>query len=241
MADSSLIRAARQAAAFALDLLYPPRCVACGRFGAPLCLACRATCIPATGDERCFNCGAEWDAPSFCPRCVAWDALDRGLAAFEHEGVARRAIHALKYSRTRTLARPMAEAIAVLRTSEQFDYAAAVPLHRSRQKRRGFNQAGVILSALEWPRLPGRLERAHRTDSQVGRSLAERRRNVAGAFAYRGPELEGATIALVDDVITTGSTANECARVLKDYGAGRVVAFASTRASYPLSDGPIND
>ena len=70
------------------------------------------------------------------------------------------------------------------------------------------------------------------TASQVGLSASERRQNVAGAFRYRGPVLKGATVAVLDDVVTTGATAGECARVLREHGAARVYALAYARAPY---------
>ena len=72
--------------------------------------------------------------------------------------------------------------------------------------------------------------------------MRERRRNIADAFAYQGPTLDGATILLVDDVVTTGATVEACARVLKDHGARHVYVAAFARASYkPGSDAPIED
>ena len=219
-------------AARAIDLLYPSRCVACARFGEPLCAACLATCLPATGEGRCGNCSAAWEWPDFCPRCSTWDALDGGLAAFDHTGVARDAVLALKYGRQRVVAKSMVPPMQPLWELATVDLAVPIPLHPSRQKRRGFNQADVLLDALGCPKMPGRLRRVRKTDTQVGMSLAQRRRNVEGAFSYEGRELDGARVALIDDVITTGATANECARVLRDFGAARVVVVAFTRAGH---------
>jgi ComF family protein len=216
----------------AWELLYPPRCVGCARFGEPLCATCLASCLPGMGEGRCGHCSASWEWPDFCPRCSRWDAIDRGLAAFEHGGPARAAVLALKYGRQRVIARAMAGPMQPLWDVAEVDLAVAIPLHSSRKRRRGFNQADVLLNALGWPHAPGRLRRTRKTDSQVGMTMSRRRRNVAGAFVYEGPELGGARIALIDDVITTGATTNECARVLHDFGASRVVAVAFTRASY---------
>jgi ComF family protein len=219
----------------AWDLLYPARCVACARFGEVLCADCSAQSEPATGQGRCAHCSAAWEWPDFCPRCSHWALLDRGLAAFDHSGPARDAVRALKYGRQRVVARRMADSMQPLWALAGVDLAVAIPLHRSRRLRRGFNQAEVLLNALDWPRMPGKLARIRKTTSQVGLSMLQRRQNVAGAFRYAGPELDGARIALVDDVITTGATANECAALLRDYGASKVVAVAFTRTSYPRS------
>ncbi len=216
----------------ALDLLYPPRCVSCGRFGAYLCEACETSMTPATEGPRCPNCSARWEHEGNCPRCFHWDALDGGLAAFDMEGAARKAVHALKYRSLRAIAPGMAAYLGELRSGAEFDGAMPVPLHRSRMNARGFNQAEVLLSQLDWQRAPGRLRRVRKTATQVGMHLGERRNNVAGAFAYEGPSLGGLAVALVDDVITTGATANECARVLRDHGARRVIIIAFARANY---------
>jgi ComF family protein len=220
---------ARQAV---LDLLYPERCVGCGVFGCLLCAECRASLRPTTGAGRCPHCSAAWDGEGNCPRCFHWDALDGAAAAADMEGPARRLVHGLKYEGVRGLAREMAAAMQPLREARPFDFAIAIPLHPSRQRRRGFNQAELLLEALEWPRPEATLHRTRKTSTQVGMRLSERRANVVGAFDFRGPELAGATVALVDDVLTTGATANECARVLRDHGAGGVVALAFARASY---------
>lgn len=151
-------------------------------------------------------------------------------------------MHGLKYRGVRPLATRMAEGMASLRESTSFDVAVPVPLHRSRSRQRGFNQSELILERLGWERPEGRLRRTRNTGHQVGKHQAERRSNVAGAFAYEGPSLAGLTVALVDDVVTTGATVNECARVLRDYGARRVFAFAYARASYaPQSRDGIED
>jgi ComF family protein len=147
-------------------------------------------------------------------------------------GPARAAVHGLKYRYQRGFAAVMAAEMAVLAEREPFDSAYAVPLHRLRQRTRGFNQSTLLLRELGWDQGPGKLARVRRTGRQVGLGLRDRRRNVAGAFRYTGPDLQGKRIALVDDVVTTGATARECAAVLKDHGAGRVVVLAFARASY---------
>lgn len=124
----------------------------------------------------------------------------------------------------------------------QIEAYFAVPLHKSRIKERGFNQAELLLRETGWTPVRHGLTRMRRTDQQVGQRLGERRANVAGAFKYQGPRLDGLTVALVDDVITTGATMVECARVLKDAGAKAVWAFAFARASYqPEDTEPIDD
>lgn len=217
----------------ALDVVYPPRCVACGVFGRFLCERCEAKLEVAHGAAgRCANCCARWTDSLNCPRCVYWDALERGFAAVEMTGPARRLVHELKYRGVRELAPLMAAHMRALAEDISFDIALPIPLHRARTRSRGFNQAEALLNELGWPRGEGRLLRSRKTRTQVGLHLRERRSNVAGAFRYEGPDLDGRTAVLVDDVITTGATANECATVLRDHGAGRVYVVAFARASY---------
>jgi ComF family protein len=215
-----------------VDLLYPPRCYGCGAFHTALCQPCAAAMPPATGTGRCPHCSAAWDSTGNCPRCFHLQALDGVRAAFEMEGTARRLVHALKYQYVRSLAPLMAAYLAPLAADLQLDAAFPVPLHPSRQRERGFNQAELLLRPTGLPVAPGTLHRSRRTDRQVGMHLGERRSNVSGAFVYAGPRLDGLTVAIVDDVVTTGATANECALILREQGAARVVAVAFARASY---------
>ena len=124
----------------------------------------------------------------------------------------------------------MAEAIRPLVTSLEVDSFYAVPLHRRRKRSRGFDQAELLLKRLDMWGGPGRLQRVRATPSQVGLNVEERRANIKGAFRYRGPKLRG-TVAVVDDVVTSGATAGECARILKENGADKVFAVAFARAS----------
>lgn len=225
-----------------INVLYPERCVACGRFGPPLCERCAAGMVPCSTGARCPNCLARWEGSGNCPRCFSWDALDGAVAAFDLEGAARRVVHGLKYRFVQPLAAVMAAGVRETPGVGAFDVAYAVPLHRSRERRRGFNQAELILGHLSWDRGPGRLERVRKTGAQVGMRHAERRANVRGAFRYTGPPLTGLHALLVDDVVTTGATANECARVLKDLGARSVRILAFARANYDHTvDAPIED
>ena len=226
------IRIALATASHVRESVYPARCVACGRFREGLfCAPCAARLVPATGGGRCPFCSGPWTEAGNCPSCVGWDQLDGGRAAFAMEGPARSLVHALKYDRVRSIAPLLARAMQPLADSVPFDGAFPIPLHRSRLRSRGFNQADLVLDALRWRRADGALCRSRKTATQVGLALHERRRNVSGAFDYTGPRLDGARLVLVDDVITTGATANECARVLKEHGAREVTVVAFARAN----------
>jgi ComF family protein len=109
------------------------------------------------------------------------------------------------------------------------DLVVPVPLHRSRERARGFNQARELSRCLGCPMLDA-LVRTRKTASQADLTAAKRAANVAGAFAWRGGALDGLAIVLVDDVSTTGATLNACARALLAAGAREVRALTAAKA-----------
>lgn len=221
----------RQALRRTVDLLYPPRCAGCGAFDTVLCPVCAAAMEPALGPGRCRFCAARWEGDGNCPRCFHMHRLQGVRAAFEMSGVARRLVHELKYRYYRAATPEMSSRMAPLPSGLAIDRYFAVPLHHSRVRERGFNQSDLLLRAAGWPPAPG-LARARKTERQVGQRLADRLKNVSGAFVYSGPRLDGLVVALVDDVVTTGATMAECAAVLADSGARAVWGLAFARASY---------
>jgi ComF family protein len=223
-------------------LLYPLRCAGCGAFDTALCPRCEAALQPATGPGRCRHCSAAWDGSDFCPRCFHLQHIAGIHAAFEMAGPARRLVHNFKYGHYTALAPVMARLLRDSLPAIEAGAYFAVPLHPSRLKERGFNQSELLLrQALDAQPSTGLL-RTRRTDRQVGQRFAERRTNIAGAFAYRGPSLRGQTAALVDDVVTTGATVSECATALLDAGAREVRVIAFARASYDTTPtAPIED
>jgi len=155
-------------------------------------------------------------------------------AAFAYHGSLREVVHCFKYRGKTQLFRPLGRLMqtAFLRfwQGRPVDLVLPVPLHRSRLRERGFNQA--LLLARGWrqgdgPPLPpvdgGVLVRMRATASQAGLDRKGRCANIAGAFAVRSPErVEGRRLLVVDDVLTTGATVEECARALKASGAAAV-------------------
>ncbi len=227
----------------ALDALFPPTCMACraatGEHGA-LCPACwramrfieRPFCerlgTPFEQDlgEGLLSPQAMADPPVF--------RRARAVARFE-DGPARRLVHRLKYSDRGDLARPlgawMARAGAELLA--EADVIVPVPLHPLRLWRRRFNQAAALAQAIAAASgksfEPRWLERVKPTRSQVGLTRDQRAQNVQGAFrAAEGAPLRGLRVVLVDDVLTSGATANAAARALLRGGAGEVdlIVFA---------------
>jgi len=172
--------------------------------------------------------------------------VDRARAAGEYDGVLREVIHALKYDRRRSLARPLATLMRS-RGAEllaQADCVVPVPLHWQREYSRGFNQARELARHLALPIVHALTRRRH-TRAQVELAADRRHANVAGAFrlsggAFRKPSLRGMKVLLIDDVSTTGATLNACARVLKEGGTTSVFALTAARVvrRHQVSPGP---
>jgi ComF family protein len=143
----------------------------------------------------------------------------------------REIIHHLKYSDRVSLANPLGDILKDCLDRESFtgDVVVPVPLHRSRERERGFNQAERIAARLGRPLATKLLRRRKNTPSQTGLSRNERKRNLAGAFEVCGQVQ--ATVIVVDDVYTTGSTMNEIARTLKRAGVERVEVLTVARVA----------
>ena len=226
-----------------LDFALPPRCAGCGAITAEVDLFCGG-CWPQIEflSGGCQRCGQPLEATEAdtCGACHAGEgALDRMRAAVAYGDAARSIAIRLKYGRKTGLARTMAAYMRrPLGELEGGALLVPVPLHRSRLWQRGFNQAALIAASLA--RSTGAatdmelLQRVKRTPKLKGMSPNERRRVVSGAFALRkGRAVKGRSIILVDDVYTTGSTAEACARVLKRKGAAKVELLSWARVVRP--------
>jgi ComF family protein len=220
-----------------IDLLLPPRCGSCRALGAWLCAACRAR-IRMLREPLCPRCGRELEfAASNCGCRVRLRWLAGASAAAAYEGPVEHAIHRFKYEGWRALAPALADLLAdrVAADTDQHLVLVAVPLHRRRQRARGYNQSELLAAELrrrlELAKPPGRLVRLRDTPPQVGLDRLRRQSNVAAAFTWDGPPLAGRRLAVVDDVATTGSTLEACAAALRAAGSGPVHAYTVARVS----------
>jgi ComF family protein len=226
-----------RAAGMIVDFALPPRCPGCGAIVAAMhrfCLGCWQQ-IRWLGDPSCFRCAMPFPydqgSGSECAACAADPpAFDRLRAAVAYGEVARKVTLKLKYGGrpgvARTMARYMDRHLSALGENALL---APVPLHRWRIWRRGYNQSALIASALAQASgaeaLLDLLKRTRRTPLLRGLGKGERARAVAGAFQVAQSAREriaGRRIILVDDVFTSGATANACAKALKRAGAGEV-------------------
>jgi len=225
-----------RASRVALDLLFPPQCSVCGRGGSLLCDGCAAA-LPVAAGHRCERC---WRpaASAVCGDCRAEPpAFASVRAAFVMDGEARRLVHEFKYQGLSALGAPMAALLAarLALPASDVDVVAPVPLHRGRQRSRGYNQAAILAkhlaAAVALPCEP-RAARRVRATAPLAKSQGrdERRRIVAGAFAGVPARVDGRRILLVDDVVTTGATLDACARALLEAGAAEVRCVAWARA-----------
>lgn len=238
----------------ALDVLLPPGCVLCSApVDAPglLCGACFGE-LRTSGEPCCACCGApfelSWQAAEggLCPRCIdAPPPFERARAALAYDRAARRLVLPFKHGdRTEfapVLARLMAGAGAAL--LRDADVIVPVPLHRGRLFVRRYNQAALLAWSLGRRAgravMPDALTRRRATKSLGGKSAAERKDTVAGAFAVRPRrmgQVEGRRVLLIDDVMTSGATVTACADCLLAAGAGAVDVLVAVRVPDPRLD-----
>jgi ComF family protein len=191
-----------------LDLIFPPRCGGCGRYGRDFCEPCATALQPVS--------------------VTSLHGIPL-VAAGRLSGSLQAAIHTYKYRPRPQLADSLAQPLsrAALAAGLALPALTFVPLHPRRQRERGFNQAerlaGRLAVSLHVP-VVGGLSRLRPTPAQVGLGQAERQVNVAGAFRWTAPEPPPQGLGLVDDVCTTGATLDAVARVVAEAG-GSIGAF----------------
>jgi ComF family protein len=237
----NLLRQVYGASKTLIHKLVPVSCLLCLDPGQPpaleLCRDCEADLPRHVGG--CVVCAAPGaDAGVACPHCRAErPSFDRVLAPYRYEFPLAELVHRLKYGNQLAIGRLLGTLLA-RRIAEagptSVDALVPVPLHAAREARRGYNQAAEIArfagELLALPVLDRVALRMRATEEQAGLPAIARRANVSGAFeALAG--CVPASVAIVDDVLTTGATAGALAEALKRAGARRVEAWAVTRVS----------
>ena len=226
----------------ALDLLFPPHCAACQRLGAWLCTDCLNE-IEAIELPVCQYCGrprAGDSRAAVCGRCQVSPIQLDGLRAYAiHGGPLREAIHQFKYEDLRGLAGLLGQLMAdgwsrLAPRDLELDAIVPVPLHRNRQRQRGYNQAALLARelghCLQLPIVEDAVVRSRATAPQVDLNARARRENVRDAFRCEGNGLSGKRILLVDDVCTSGATLESACLALRGAGVSSVWACTLTRA-----------
>jgi len=230
----------------AVSLLYPATCTICGkkvRAGEHLCSGCEAKIVRIV-PPFCETCSEPFDgsitSAFTCANCAHRTIyFDAAVAAYRGRGIVREIIHQFKYARQIHLRHVIARWLRTALDDErlrdcQFDVIVPVPLHPARQRERGFNQASLLaelLSAQTSISCRPSLKRIRYTTTQTALDRSERMENLHNAFRLRkNADVRGLRVLLIDDVLTTGSTLSECARVLKRAGAKSVYAATAARA-----------
>jgi ComF family protein len=228
------------------SLLYPPACTICSASvaaGEYLCPECEAK-ITRIVPPFCAKCSEPFagaiSGAFTCANCAHRTLhFDAAVAAYRSRGIVRRVILDFKYGRQIHLRHPVTHWLLAALDDDRlrdrrFNIIIPVPLHPARERQRGFNQAGLLaelLSAHMSIQVTPALERIRYTTTQTAFDRAERMENLYGAFRLRkNADVRDLHVLLIDDVLTTGSTLSECARVLKKAGARSVHAATAARA-----------
>lgn len=232
-----------------IQILYPDdiKCIVCGREIHPnrygLCDVCKLD----TNLNYCMRCGRhKVGIGDYCGECSSESLyFDEARSAVSYDGQAKDLVHRLKYGDARYLAKAMSEYLldVLLVQDWDFDCFTFVPVHKTRLNKRGYNQAEILARELaEHTDKPctALLQKDKNTPNQARLNRADRAKNLADAFSVSAPVPKH--IVLIDDVMTTGATAGECAKTLKKAGAAVVylLTFASVPEK-PLRDKPVQN
>lgn len=203
-----------------IDLVFPPRCVHCGKVDI----------------NWCTNCTELLDQQELVLQHTRLKPEFAVLSTGVHSGVLQSAVQGLKYHALQELALPLGNrlSIALKEQNWTFDTLTAVPLHSDRHQQRGYNQSNellmVIAEGMSAQILTQGLERTRNTRSQVGLDAQERRENMLEAFKADPSQVADRRIVIIDDVCTTGATMLSCAEALYAAGANAVYGLTVTLA-----------
>jgi ComF family protein len=246
--------AVKAASSSLFSILFPSDCRICRAplttiASLPVCEPCLAQITPLDGPlcrvcgEKLFSSIVESENGSLCGMCRQVEPRFRRAAAYgAYEGTLRDLIHLFKYKGTRPAGKLLGgllnQAVAAMALPDSM-IVVPVPLWSGKHNSRGFNQAEAIARAFMYFQTSSSIQldtsilaRTRETASQTGLTRHQRRANVRGAFAILRPEkVKGRSILIVDDVMTTGTTAGECARVLRRAGAKEVFVATVARAT----------
>ncbi|MCR5467325.1 MAG: ComF family protein [Lachnospiraceae bacterium] len=226
-----------------LNTIFPRRCPFCDSVIKPerdICEECESDIEPL-GDDVCLKCGRKLIVPTknYCNTCEKNHfAFEQGKVCFEYEGKIKESIHRFKYNNrreyARTYGRIAAERYGAWMRRKGIDYIVPVPMYRGKKLYRGYNQAELFARSLSYysgvPML-NCMKRTKNTRAQAELEQKDRKNNVLNAFKIDTDIVQYNQILVVDDIFTTGSTANETARVLLGAGAKEVYVLCIASGS----------
>ena len=219
-----------------LDIIYPPFCCGCGSVGSEICQDCFALIHVINRTNLCIICGDQTDNLPYCTNCSEKHPEFNELRSWgEYANVLKEAIHRLKYDRgfgvINYFIQPMCDLIRDWNIL--FDFITPVPLSSSREKQRGYNQSALMAKPisvnLSKPYFPKAIKRIRNTVSQINLNAIQRKNNLKNAFFADHEICRNKSILLLDDITTTGTTINECAKALKQAGAKSVYCITLAR------------
>lgn len=216
-----------------LGLLYPTTCVFCGTVASEgICESCRKE-VKILQEPLCKKCGkpVRYEEQEYCYDCQKIiHFYEQGRSLWLHKMPVSQSIYQFKYRNRRVFAQyyaeQMAEQFADLLRKWQIEVIIPVPIHKSKRRKRGYNQAEVLAKELsgrlEVPMEAFAVRRVQKTNALKEMNPSERRRALSGAFAVEDDWKPKKKVLLVDDIYTTGSTVDELARILKGNGVQKV-------------------
>jgi len=221
------------------DFIYPPLCFVCKRRLEPdedrVCTSCWKLCVTVDGTHSvCQLLRSKFAAEGYVSDFIS-------CFLFEKEGVFQEIIHLLKYRGVKSVGIQLGRKIGIRKNNDIFpraDFLVPIPLHRRKKRERGYNQSNYICRGISEvtgiPVCTSILFRSKDTKSQTLLDMQQRKENVSGAFTIKEkhiPYLQDKIVILVDDVITTGSTINACAKVLLQRHATKIFAASAALAA----------
>jgi len=219
-----------------VDWLYPPTCGGCGESGERWCTTCNEV-TRLIHPPFCCQCGRQLNAGDKCYFCDNQPPTYVSMRSWAvYEGSLRNAIQRLKYKGDVALGDVLAVPLSDILLEEEWDVdlVTPVPMERKRVAERGYNQAALLALPLalkmKLTYRPQALKKVRVIVSQVGLSLEDRLKNVRGAFRADDKIVHGKSVLVVDDVVTSGATINECAEALMNAGARCVFGITLARA-----------
>jgi len=232
-----------------LELLYPEKntCFICNIYDESIndkyiCPDCEKK-LKKLQPPLCTKCSKPIDyeaSPCLCPDCTRHEkSFERARSPFSYEGLVKDGIYSFKYYNKPYFYKLFGSClIRFMKKNDytDFDYITSVPLHRSKMRTRGYNQSELLAKHLcEELHIPyvDSLKRTKKTIRQSQQSKEDRRENLKGAFAIKSPRknemIKKSRVLLVDDVYTTGSTADKCSKTLLNFGVSKVYVITIAR------------